>query len=156
MKKHEQFDWNADSCSYREYDADADWEGINLKCFWKMHEKCKEIRVYHSSPVKEVTAVHQFRETPRTFIKVHWWDQVIFEISESHFIEVLQSSLKCSQVNIGKSQKTRLWIDEKLTEVFTGDVLDRGEEDQQSLTTSNDVDVHSEVFTGELWWISNN
>ena len=79
MKKHEQFDWNADSCSYREYDADADWEGINLKCFWKMHEKCKEIRVYHSSPVKEVTAVHQFRETPGTFIKVHWWDQVIFE-----------------------------------------------------------------------------
>ena len=80
----------------------------------------------------------------------HFW------ISESHFIEVLQSSLKCSQVNFGESQKTRLLIDEKFTEVFTGDVLDRGEEDQQSLTTSNDVDVHSEVFTGELWWISNN
>ena len=59
--------------------------------------------------------------------------------------------MKYSQVNFGESQKTRLWIDEKFTEVFTGDVLDRGEEDQQSLTTSNDVDVHSEVFTGELW-----
>ena len=59
--------------------------------------------------------------------------------------------MKYSQVNFGESQKTRLWIDEKFTEVFTGDVLDRGEEDQQSLPTSNDVDVHGEVFTGELW-----
>ena len=54
-------------------------------------------------------------------------------------------------MNFGESQKTRLWIDEKFAEVFTGDVLDRGEEDQQSLPTSNDVDVHGEVFTGELW-----
>ena len=41
-------------------------------------------------------------------------------------------------------------IDEKFTEVFTGDVLDTGEKDQQSLPTLTNVDVHHEVFTGEL------
>ena len=52
---------------------------IGKESIWNVFEKCKEIRVYHSSPVKEVTAVHQFKETPGTFIKVHWWVQVIFE-----------------------------------------------------------------------------
>ena len=45
---------------------------IGKESIWNVFEKCKEIRVYHSSPVKEVTAVHQFKETPGTFIKVHW------------------------------------------------------------------------------------
>ena len=80
----------------------------------------------------------------------HFW------ISESHFIEVLQSSLKCSQVNFGESQKTRLPINEKFTEVFTGDVFDKGEKDQQITPTLTNVDVHHEVFTGELRWISEN
>ena len=45
------------------------------------------------------------------------------------------------------------WSSSNFTEVFTGVVLDRGE-DQQSLPTITNVDVHRKVFITELWWIS--